>query len=163
MQQTSSTKKCSTILHYMVVRYCIAFVNLYIATLSDTPIRGTPNVVDPKKIREQKDGACSPLIGLWVMGSILTISRRSEAGRSRAGACASEILGVWRTSNVNVIAGTHYFHQSNFCFRQYHFHPEKIYLLRIVCIDPASISVKKELFSSKLRTLRNNSMHPSQG
>src|SRR6218665_896981 len=43
------------------------------------------------------------------------------------------------------------------------FHPEKIYLLRICCIDPASNSVKEGLFSSKQDTLRKNSLHPSQG
>ena len=77
------------------------------------------------------------------------------AGRLGAGACASEILGVGQSSNVNAITGTHYFHQSNFYFRQHHFHLEKIYLLRInICIDPASISVKEGLFSSKQHTLR---------
>jgi len=63
-----------------------------------------------------------------------------------AGACASEIVGVRHTSNVYVITGTHYFHQSNFYFKQHHFHQEKIYLLKISCIDPASISVKKDYF-----------------
>src|SRR6218665_1977745 len=33
--------------------------------------------------------------------------------------------------------------------RQHHFHKQKIYLLRIFSIDPASISAKKGLFSSK--------------
>src|SRR6218665_2131298 len=68
----------------------------------------------------------------------------------------------WRRtmlSNVYAITGTHYFHQSNFNFKHHHFHPEKIYLLRFVCIDPASISVKEGLFSSKQHTLRNNSLH----
>src|SRR6218665_1767765 len=68
--------------------------------------------------------------------------------RLGAGACASEIHSVGH-SNVYAITGTHYFHQSNFYFKHHHFHPEKIYLLRIVCIDPASISVKEGLFSSK--------------
>src|SRR6218665_1016698 len=46
--------------------------------------------------------------------------------------------------------------------RQHHFHEQKIYLLRIVSIDPASISVKKGLFSSKQHrsTRKNNSLHP---
>ena len=46
--------------------------------------------------------------------------------------------------------------------RQLNFHKQKIYLLRIFSIDPASISVKKELFSSKQHksTRRNNSLHP---
>ena len=78
-------------------------------------------------------------------------------------ACSNEILGVGQSSNVCAITGTHYFHQSNFYFKHHYFHPEKIYLLRIVCIDPASISVTEELFSSKQQTLRNNSLHPSQG
>src|SRR6218665_3193308 len=45
---------------------------------------------------------------------------------------------------------------------QHHFHKHKIYLLRICSIDPASISVKKVLFSSKQHrsTRRNNSLHP---
>ena len=55
------------------------------------------------------------------------------------------------------------FHPSNFCFRQHHFHPENIYLLRISRIDPATISVKEGLFSSKPHTFRNNSLHPIQG
>jgi len=79
------------------------------------------------------------------------------------GACASEILGVRHTSNVYVITGTHYFHQSNLHFKQHQFHLEKIYLLRISCIDPASISAKEGLFSSRQHTFRNNSLHPSQG
>jgi len=46
--------------------------------------------------------------------------------------------------------------------RQHHFHKQKIYLLRIFSIDPASISVKKGLFSSKQNrsTRWNNSLHP---
>src|SRR6218665_3890664 len=46
--------------------------------------------------------------------------------------------------------------------RQHHFHKQKIYLLRIFSIDPASISVKKGLFWSKQHrsTRRNNSLHP---
>src|SRR6218665_2908649 len=73
------------------------------------------------------------------------------------GACASEILGVRHTSYVYVITGTHYFHHSNFYFKQHRFHPENTYLLRISCIDhPASISVKGGLFSSRQDTLRNN-------
>jgi len=80
-----------------------------------------------------------------------------------AGASASEILGVGQLSNVYAITGTHYFHQSNFNFKHHHFHPEKIYLLRIVCIEPASISVTEVLFSSKQHTFRNNSLHASQG
>src|SRR6218665_1039268 len=46
--------------------------------------------------------------------------------------------------------------------RQHHFHQQKIYLLRIFSIDPASIFVKKGLFSSKQHrsTRRNNSLHP---
>src|SRR6218665_1636996 len=48
--------------------------------------------------------------------------------------------------------------------RQHHFHKQKIYLglPRIFSIDPASISVKKGLFSSKQHrsTRRNNSLHP---
>src|SRR6218665_3694982 len=84
-------------------------------------------------------------------------------GRLGAGACASEILGVGQSSDAYAITGTRYFHQSNFHFKHHHFHPEKIYLLRIFCIDPASISVKEGLFSSKQQTLRNNSLHPSQG
>ena len=84
-------------------------------------------------------------------------------GRLGAGACASEILGVGQSSNVYAIKGTRYFHQSNFYFKHHHFHREKIYLLRIVCIDPASISVKEGLFSSKQHTLRNNSLHLNQG
>jgi len=79
-----------------------------------------------------------------------------------AGACASKILGICQSSNVNATTGMHYFHQSNFFFGQQHFHPEKIYLLRIICIDPASISVMEGLFSSKQHTLRNNSLHPIQ-
>src|SRR6218665_2520778 len=45
---------------------------------------------------------------------------------------------------------------------QLHFHKQKIYLLKIFSIYPASISVKKELFSSKQHrsTRRNNSLHP---
>jgi len=80
-----------------------------------------------------------------------------------AGASASELLGVGQLPNVYAMTGTHYFHQFNFNFKQHHFHPEKIYLLRFVCIDPASIYVKEGLFSSKQHTLRNNSLHPSQG
>jgi len=80
-----------------------------------------------------------------------------------AGVCASEILGVGLSSNVYAIPGTRYFHQSNFHFKHHHFHPEKIYLLRIVGIDPASISIKEGLFSSKQHTLGNNSLHPSRG
>ena len=83
--------------------------------------------------------------------------------RLGAGACASEILGARMTSNVYVITGTRYFHQSNFHFKHRHFHPEKIYLLRIVCIDPASISVNEGLFSSRQHKLRNNSLQASQG
>src|SRR6218665_3462348 len=82
-------------------------------------------------------------------------------GRLGAGACASEILGIGHSSNVYVITATHYFHQSNFCSKQDHFHSEKICLLRSFCIDPASISVKNELFSSK--QLRSNSLLPIQG
>src|SRR6218665_3689426 len=46
--------------------------------------------------------------------------------------------------------------------RQHHFHKQKIYLLRIFSIDPASISVKKGLFPSKQHrsTRRKNSLHP---
>src|SRR6218665_1647822 len=46
--------------------------------------------------------------------------------------------------------------------RQHHYHKQKIYLLRIFPIDPASISVRKGLFSSKQHrsTRRNNSLHP---
>src|SRR6218665_912943 len=77
-------------------------------------------------------------------------------GRLGAGAWASEILGIGQSSNVYAITGTRYFHQSNFCFKHHHFHLEKIYLLRIFCIDPASISVKEGLFSSKQHKLRNN-------
>src|SRR6218665_4124236 len=80
-------------------------------------------------------------------------------GHLGAGASESEILGIGQLSNVYAITGTHYFHQSNFNFKHHHFHPEKIYLLRFVCIDPASISVKEGLFSSKQHTLRNNSLH----
>src|SRR6218665_1061740 len=45
---------------------------------------------------------------------------------------------------------------------QHHFYKHKIYLLRIFSIVPASISVKKRLFSSKQHrsTRRNNSLHP---
>ena len=79
-------------------------------------------------------------------------------GHLGTGACASEIIGVGQSSNVTAMSGKHYFHQSNFYFRQHHFHPEKIYLLReIFSIDLVSISVKEGLFSSKQRTLRNNS------
>src|SRR6218665_2535744 len=41
-------------------------------------------------------------------------------------------------------------------------HKQKIYLLRIFSIDPASISVEKGLFSSKKHrsTRRNNLLHP---
>jgi len=85
------------------------------------------------------------------------------AGTLGTGACASEILGAGQSSNVNAITGMHYFHQSNFYFRQHHFHPEEIFLLRIFSIDPASIFVKKGLFSSKQHTLRNNSLHSIQG
>ena len=84
-------------------------------------------------------------------------------GRLGAGACASELLGIGQSSNVIAISGKHYFHQSKFYFRQHHFHSEKIYLLRNFCIDPASISIKEGLFSSKKHTLRNNSLHPIQG
>jgi len=77
-------------------------------------------------------------------------------GSLGAGARASEILGVRQTSNVYAITGTHYFHQSNFYFNQKHFHPEKVYLLRISCSDPTSISVKERLFSSRQHTLRNS-------
>src|SRR6218665_888429 len=47
--------------------------------------------------------------------------------------------------------------------RQHHFHKQKIYLLKNFSIDPASISVKKGLFSSKQHrsTRRSNSFHPS--
>jgi len=83
--------------------------------------------------------------------------------RFGAGACMSEILGVWQSSNVTAISGKNYFHQSNFYFTQHHIAPEKIYLLRIFCIDPASNAVKEGLFSSKQHTLRNNSLHPIQG
>jgi len=41
----------------------------------------------------------------------------SEALHLGAGACASEILGVGQSSNVNTITVMHYFHQSNFYFR----------------------------------------------
>src|SRR6218665_3196391 len=94
-----------------------------------------------------------------------TFGRRDvwAPGRLGAGACASEILGVRQSSNVYAIQGTSYFHQSNFHFKHHHFHPEKVYLLRICCIDSASISVKEGLFSSKQHTLRNNSLHSSQG
>src|SRR6218665_557866 len=46
--------------------------------------------------------------------------------------------------------------------RQHHFHKQKIYLLRTFSIDPASISVKKGLFSSKQHKSirRNNSLQP---
>ena len=46
--------------------------------------------------------------------------------------------------------------------RQHHFHKQKIYLLRSFSIDPASISVKKGLFSSKQHryTRRNIVLHP---
>src|SRR6218665_2067196 len=84
-------------------------------------------------------------------------------GRLGASACASEILGIGQSSNVYAITGTRYFHQSNFHFKHHHFHSDKIYLLGICCIDPASISVKERLFSSKQHTLRNNSLHLSQG
>ena len=77
----------------------------------------------------------------------------SAQGRFGAGTCAREILGVGQSSNVIAISGKHDFHQSNFYFRQHDFHPEKIYLLRIFCIDPASTSVKEGLFSSKQDTL----------
>ena len=90
---------------------------------------------------------------VWVQGGLGT------------GACASEILGIGQSSNVNATTGTYYFHQSNFYIRWHHFHPEKIYLLRIFCIDQASILVKEGLFESKQHrpTLTNNSLHPSQG
>src|SRR6218665_2275850 len=88
-------------------------------------------------------------------------------GRLGAGAFASEILGVGQLSNVYAVTGAHYFHKCNFSFKHHHFHSDKIYLLRFVCIDPASISIKEGLFSSKQQTrtctLRNNSLHPSQG
>src|SRR6218665_53295 len=104
-------------------------------------------------------------------GSVPMEHDEDGAGRLGAGTfggwrlciCASEILCVVQSSNVYVITLTHYFHQSNLYFRQHHFRPEKIYLLRISCIDPASSSVKKGLFSSRQHTLRNNSLHPSQG
>jgi len=69
-------------------------------------------------------------------------------GRLDTGACASEILGVQNSSNVTAVSGKHYFHQSNFYFTQHHFHPEKIYLLGIFGVDPASISVKEGLVST---------------
>src|SRR6218665_1228566 len=65
--------------------------------------------------------------------------------------------------NVTAISGKHYSHQSNFYFRQHHFHPEKIYIQRFVCIDSASISVKEGLYSSKQHTLKNNTLHPILG
>jgi len=65
-------------------------------------------------------------------------------GRLGAGACASEIRGVGQSSNVYAITGTHYFHQSNFYFKPHHFHPEQIYLLRIVCID--LFPIRKDYF-----------------
>src|SRR6218665_1939432 len=45
--------------------------------------------------------------------------------------------------------------------RQHNFHKQKFYLLRIFSIDPASISVKKGLFSSEQHrsTRINNSLH----
>src|SRR6218665_918249 len=45
---------------------------------------------------------------------------------------------------VTSISGKHYFHQSNFYFRQHHFHPEKISLLRMFCIDPAYFRSSKQ-------------------
>ena len=83
-------------------------------------------------------------------------------GRFCASACASETLSIGQSSNAYAITGTRYFHQSNFHFKHHLFHPEEIYLLRIFCINPASIFVKEGLFSSKQDTLRNNSLHPSQ-
>ena len=88
------------------------------------------------------------------------IWRSRTFGRRRL--CKRNPWRIRQSSNVYAIRGTHYFHQSNFYFKQHHFDPEKIYLLRICCIDPAFISVKKGLFSSKQHTLRNNSLHPSQ-
>jgi len=80
---------------------------------------------------------------VWAQGRLGagTFGRRDvwSQGRLGAGACASEIFGVWQSSNVNAITGTHYYHQSGFYFMQFRFHPEKIHLLRIACIDPASI------------------------
>jgi len=38
----------------------------------------------------------------------------SKAKRLGAGACASEILGIEPSLNVNTIKGTHYFHQSTY-------------------------------------------------
>src|SRR6218665_3373566 len=101
----------------------------------------------------------------WLLMSNLPYSvlERSRT-YGRRDVCASEILGVGQSSNVIAISGKHYFHQSNFYFRQHHhFHPEKIYLLRIFCIDPASIFFKEGLFSLKQHTLRKNSLHPIQG
>src|SRR6218665_2262536 len=79
----------------------------------------------------------------------------------RPGACASEILVVGQSSNVGLtaISGKLYFHHCNFYFRQHHYYPEKIYLLRIFFIGPASISVKERLFSSKQHRPTHNSLH----
>src|SRR6218665_2208224 len=61
------------------------------------------------------------------------------------GACSSEILGIGQPSNVNAITGKHYF--INYFINltsvigSIIFIPRKSYLLRISCIDPASISV----------------------
>src|SRR6218665_1405137 len=59
------------------------------------------------------------------------------------GACSSEILGIGQPSNVNAITGKHYFINPTSVIGSIIFIPRKStkYLLRISCIDPASISV----------------------
>src|SRR6218665_809407 len=71
----------------------------------------------------------------------------------------SFILPVWYENLSGVVIRPE---KSRHKHRQQHFHRQKIYLLRIFSIDPASISVKKVLFSPKQHrsTLRNNSLHP---
>src|SRR6218665_972268 len=70
----------------------------------------------------------------------------------------------WRRTVIKCICYSRntLFSSIQLLFKQHHFHPEKIYLLRFVFIDPASISVNEGLFSSKQHTLRNNSLHHSQ-
>ena len=65
------------------------------------------------------------------------------------GACASEILGVRQPSNnysLTAISGKHYFHQSNFCFTEHNFHPEKMYLIRIFALIHLLFPLKKDYF-----------------
>ena len=71
----------------------------------------------------------------------------NEAGRfGRRRLCKQNFWRIRKSSKVNAITGTRYFHKSNFIFRQHHFHPEKIYLLRMFALIQPLFPLRKDYF-----------------